>query len=158
MFKQPYLPNHGKCIVVTPGSMSPGKKLRVREGTRVSSFLEGTATSFSGPPPHDFLGQEFLLAELIADDDKEQKNWDCRDYFPEHFAAARQNVSQTFLYGVVINARLSQMAPSIRSLHKQPRNSIAVKVDSRASCRLKNTCASGNRNLLLRLEKVQFKR
>ena len=40
--------------------------------------------------------QEFSLAELVADGDKEQKNWDCRDYFPKHVVAARQNVSQTF--------------------------------------------------------------
>ena len=41
-----------------------------------------------------------------------KRTGDCRDYFPEHVAAARQNVSQTFLYGVTINARLSQTAPS----------------------------------------------
>ena len=46
----------GKCIVVTPGAMwqrKKKKKLHARKGTRVSSFLEGTATSFPGPVPHD---------------------------------------------------------------------------------------------------------
>ena len=68
-----------------------GKKLRARKGTRESSFLEGTATSFPGPAPHDFHtclrrglspDQKFSLAELIADDDKEQKNWGLSGLFP----------------------------------------------------------------------------
>lgn len=74
MFKQPYLPNHGKCIVVTPGSMSPGKK-NTREGGDASILLpRGYRNLVLRPPPHDFLDQEFLPVEFIADDDKEQNN------------------------------------------------------------------------------------
>lgn len=77
MFKQPYLPNQGKCIVVTPGSMSPGKKKYARGRGREyppSSRVPQPRSQAPWPPPHDFLDQEFLPAELIADDDKEQKN------------------------------------------------------------------------------------